>query len=101
MLPGVTAADEIEITPQMTKAGADVLSENYFSLVDGDGYPEIARIVFEAMVVNFFTSSVCPFLTRMRAVKARILADGEKICEVMQAPAHLSTLASFHIASLI
>jgi hypothetical protein len=37
----------------------------------------------------------------MRAVKARILADGEKICEVMQAPAHLSTLASSHIASLI
>jgi hypothetical protein len=52
MLPGVTAADEIEITPQMTKAGADVLSENYFSLVDGDGYPEIARIVFEAMVAK-------------------------------------------------
>jgi len=42
----------VEITPQMTEAGALALSENYFALADGDGYPEIARIVFEAMAAK-------------------------------------------------
>jgi hypothetical protein len=46
----VAAGDEIEITLQMTEAS--VLSEKYFALVDGDGYPEIARIVFEAMAAK-------------------------------------------------
>jgi hypothetical protein len=36
----------------MTEAGAQVLSKNYFALVDGDGYREIAQIVFEAMAAT-------------------------------------------------
>jgi hypothetical protein len=43
---------EIQVTFEMIEAGADALSENYFNLVDSYGYPEIARIVFEAMAAK-------------------------------------------------
>ena len=37
------------ISPEMMAAGAEALSGRYFDLVDSREYPEIARIVFEAM----------------------------------------------------
>jgi hypothetical protein len=40
---------EIEITPLMIEAGVEALAGRYFDLVDSYGYPEIAKIVFEAM----------------------------------------------------
>ena len=44
--------EEIEITPEMKRAGAEALASRYFDLVDSCEYREIARIVFEAMVAE-------------------------------------------------
>ena len=47
--------DEVEITPAMIKAGADVLRDLQFSLTDGDITPaEVAQAVWLAML-----KSVC------------------------------------------
>jgi hypothetical protein len=42
---------EIEITSDMIAAGVDTLMGNYLDVIAGpEKYPEIARIVFEAMM---------------------------------------------------
>ena len=46
----VDGAPEIEITPAMIAAGDLALSRRFFDLCDGNEYPQIARIVFEAMM---------------------------------------------------
>ena len=47
--PKDAGAPEVEVTPAMKMAGEQALAEHFFELVDSHGYPEIARIVYEAM----------------------------------------------------
>lgn len=47
---GAPEDSEIEVTPEMIEAGVRALSELYLSLQESQEYPEIVRIVFEAMM---------------------------------------------------